>query len=139
MWAQFFQIPTFFFINKSSQGRKSVCEKNTFFFKFSFSLMQLKPISWIQLPIIFGQQQTKTATLTQLVGLPLYISSMNVLYLSYLQVMERVLTEKSCLDRHSIGFCSIVETSLDFVSTGKESNHFQYRVHCSNYINYLIH
>ena len=45
--------------------------------------------------------------------------------------MERVLTEKSCLDRHSIGFCSIVETSLDFVSTGKESNYFEYRVHCS--------
>jgi len=35
------------------------------------------------------------------------------------KVMERVLTEKSCLDRHSIGFCSIVETSLDFVSTGR--------------------
>ena len=37
--------------------------------------------------------------------------------------MERVLTEKSCLDHSesskSIGFCSIVETSLDFVSTGR--------------------
>ena len=31
-----------FFINKSSQERKSVCEKNTFFCKFSFSRLKTR-------------------------------------------------------------------------------------------------